>query len=194
MKTKMVKDLMLHLSEYATVSKDAALSEAVMALKKAQEGFEKSKYHHRAVMVLDETGNVIGKIGLTDILKALEPKYDQMLSDKGPWHVGFTRAFQKSMLEKLRLWDAPMDHICRKAGQIKVSSIIKPLSEGEYIEASASLDEAIHQLVIGHHQSLLVIGEDKKIAGILRLTDVFEAVSEAILACDIASTEIKKEE
>ena len=190
----MVKDLMLHLSEYATVSKDATLSEAVMALKKAQKGFDKSRYQHRAVMVLDETGNVIGKIGLTDILKALEPKYDQMLSDKGPWHVGFTRAFQKSMLEKLRLWDAPLEHVCRKAGQIKVASIIKPFTESEYIEVSATLDEAIHQLVIGHHQSLLVIREDKKIIGILRLTDVFEAVSEAILACDIIPTEFKKEE
>ncbi len=181
----MVKDLMLHLSEYATVSKDAALSEAVLALKKVQEGFDKSKYHHRAVMVLDETGNVIGKIGLIDILKSLEPKYDQMLSDKGPWHVGFTRTFQKSMLEKLRLWDEPLENICRKAGQIKVASIVRPLTEGEYIEVNATLDEAIHQLVIGHHQSLLVIGEDKKIVGILRLTDVFEAVSESILACEI---------
>lgn len=176
---------MLHLSEYATVSKDAMLSEAVTALKKAQEGFEKSKYHHRAVMVLDENGDVIGKIGLIDILKALEPKYDQMLSDKGPWHLGFTRAFQKTMLEKLRLWDAPLEHICKKAGQIKVSSIITPPDEGEFIEISETLDEAIHQLVIGHHQSLLVMGEDKKIVGILRLTDVFEAVSDAIMACEI---------
>jgi predicted transcriptional regulator len=46
-------------------------------------------------------------------------------------------------------------------------------SEGEYIEADASLCEAVHMLVMGHHQSLLVT-RDKKIVGILRLTDVFK--------------------
>jgi CBS domain-containing protein len=185
LKTKDVKGLMLQLSEYATVSKDATLAEAVLALKKSHDEFDKSRYRHRAVLVLDETGSVIGKVGFTDILKGLEPKYDEMLSDKGAMHVGFTRSFQKTMLESLKLWEDPMEHICRKAAQKKVASFIKPISEGEYIEEKASLNEAIHQLVLGHHQSLLVVGEGKKITGILRLTDVFEAVTQEILACKI---------
>ncbi len=57
-------------------------------------------------------------------------------------------------------------------------------TEGEYIDVNALLDEAIHQLVMGHHQSLLVT-EEKTIIGILRLTDVFETVSETILTCEI---------
>ena len=76
LKTKQVKDLMLQLSEYATVSKNATLAEAVMALKKSQDKFDKSRYQHRAVLVLDDKGNVVGKVGFIDILKGLEPKYD----------------------------------------------------------------------------------------------------------------------
>jgi predicted transcriptional regulator len=44
------------------------------------------------------------------------------------------------------------------------------------------LDEAIHQLVMGHHQSVLVLRQ-KKIVGILRLTDVFETLSNVLVQC-----------
>ena len=52
----LVKDLMVPLSEYATVTEGSTLFEAVMALEKAQEEFDSnhSKYHHRAVLVLDK--------------------------------------------------------------------------------------------------------------------------------------------
>jgi CBS domain-containing protein len=56
--------------------------------------------------------------------------------------------------------------------------------EGEMIEPDAPLGEAIHQLVLGHHQSLLVI-EDQRVVGILRLADVFQAVADALLECQL---------
>jgi hypothetical protein len=43
-----------------------------------------------------------------------------------------------------------------------------------------TLDEAIHLLIMGHHQSLLVKRDDQ-IVGILRLTDVFSAVFQPLL-------------
>jgi CBS domain containing-hemolysin-like protein len=59
---------------------------------------------------------------------------------------------------------------------------MRPLADGEHIEAEATLDEAIHQLVVGGYQSLLVRrGVD--IVGLLRLTDVFAAVSDTIKSC-----------
>jgi len=47
------------------------------------------------------------------------------------------------------------------------------------------MDEAIHQLVLGHHQSLLVTGKDGDIVGILRLTDVFSTISQSMYECGI---------
>ena len=47
---------------------------------------------------------------------------------------------------------------------------------GEFVGENASLSVAIHQLLLGHHQSLLVTS-DKDIVGILRLTDVFREIS-----------------
>jgi CBS-domain-containing membrane protein len=56
-------------------------------------------------------------------------------------------------------------------------------TEGEYVRQDASLDVAIHQLIIGQHQSLLVTDKAGEIVGILRLTDVFAAVFHKLKEC-----------
>ena len=57
-------------------------------------------------------------------------------------------------------------------------------TESEYVNADASLEEAMHMLVMGQHHSLLVI-KDKKIIGILRLSDVFAAIFDLIKGCEV---------
>ncbi len=49
-----VKELMVPLSEYATVPEGSTLFEAVLALEKAQEEFDHTKYKHRGVLILDK--------------------------------------------------------------------------------------------------------------------------------------------
>jgi CBS domain-containing protein len=182
LKNKLVRDLMVPLSDYATVPEEATLGEAVAALKASQSGVDPGKHPHRAILILDKQRHVVGKISLLTILRALEPKYDEMLSDKGPWHLGFTRKFQKAMFESLRLWQDPLEKICKKAAGVRVRTFMAAPVESEMIEADGPLGEAVHQLVIGHHQSLLVT-DGGKVVGILRLADVFQAVADAVLQC-----------
>ena len=181
MKSINVKDLMVPLSEYATVSEEATLYEAVMALEKAQEEFGKTghPYLHRAILVYDRNRKIVGKVSQHDVLKALEPKYMEMGDMKSLSGYGFSHSFIKSMMSQYSLLDKPLNGITRKAAERKVKNFMYRPGEGEYIEDEASLDAAIHQLVMGQHQSLLVTrGHD--IVGILRLTDVFTAVFQAI--------------
>ncbi len=182
MKTTLVKDIMVPLSEYATVPEDATLIDAVAALKKSQANFDQAKYRHRAILVLDDDDNIVGKVNFQCILKALEPKYEEMLSDSGPTHMGFTRKYQRAMIESFKLWQDPLDQLCEKAAHTKVKTFMVSHKETEMIEPEATLGEGIHQLVLGHHQSLLVT-KDKKVVGILRLTDAVQVVSDAILKC-----------
>jgi CBS domain-containing protein len=183
-KSYSVKDLMVPLSEYATVTEDANLYEAVLSLEEAQEKFEDkhTRYRHRGIVILDKDGNVVGKLSQLDVLRALEPKYQEMLQGEGLHRFGFTKKFEKSILEDYHLFANPLDDICRKAGEQNVKEFMYTPTEGEYVSEDASLDVAIHQLIIGHHQSLLVT-RDKKIVGILRLTDVFAAVFHKMKEC-----------
>jgi hypothetical protein len=109
-KAKLVKDLMVPLSEYATVSQEATLGEAVAALKQAQADYDQTKYRHRAILVYDQDQKIVGKVNFQSILKALEPKYDDMLSDAAPSHLGFTRTLQKSIIDQFKLWQDPLDN------------------------------------------------------------------------------------
>jgi len=183
-KSYTVNDLMVPLSEYATVTEDATLYEAVLSLEEAQENFEDkhTRYRHRAILILDKDGNVVGKLSQLDVLRALEPKYQEMIQGEGLHRFGFTKEFTKSTLEDYHLFAKPLDDICRKAGERNVKEYMYTPTEGEFVSEDASLDVAIHQLIIGHQQSLLVT-RDKKITGILRLTDVFAAVFHKMKEC-----------
>ena len=185
MQSTLVKDIMVPLSEYATVSGDATLAEAVAALKKSQADFDQAKYRHRAILIFDKAGNIVGKVNFLSILRALEPKYDEMITDTGPLHMGFTRKFQQAMFESLRLWQDPLEKVCKKAAKVRVKTFMAVPRESEMIESEAPLGEAIHQLVLGHHQSLLVIN-DNQVVGVLRLADVYQAVADEILGCELS--------
>ncbi|MGD8228640.1 MAG: CBS domain-containing protein [Desulfobacteraceae bacterium] len=184
MKTTPVRDLMVPLSEYATVSQEATLSEAILALERAQEKFDPKRQRHRAILVFDQNNKIVGKLSQLDILRALEPKYAEMGEPGAMSRAGFSPQFLSSMVEKFSLWDAALEELCTKAARLMVKDIMYTPSEGEYVNEGASLGEAIHMLLMGHHQSLLVTrGED--IVGILRLVDVFKAVCDAMKACDL---------
>ncbi len=185
MKSYKVKELMVPLTEYATVSEEATLFEAVKALEAAQKNFGQDRYKHRGVLIYDKNNKIIGKLGQLDVLKALEPKYFDMQDRRGMKGLGFSKQFMKSMLENFRLLDGAMDNICKKAGQTKISKFVVTPTEGEFLDESASLNEAIHQLVLGQHQSLLVTNKQGDIIGILRLTDIFSTICQSMYECGI---------
>ncbi|WP_319409693.1 CBS domain-containing protein [uncultured Desulfosarcina sp.] len=183
MKNYPIDDLMVPLSEYATVTVGATLYEAILALEKAQEDFDQTKYRHRAVLVLDRTGKVVGKISQHAALRALEPQYLKMASNSSAANYGFSVPFLKDLQEQYSLLDGPLENICKKAAKMKVENFMTKLTEGEFIDSGASLDQAIHLLVMGHHQSLLV-KKDGNVVGVLRLTDVFASVFHVLKTCE----------
>jgi CBS domain-containing protein len=185
MKAIQVRELMVPLADYPTVEESATLYEAVLALEQARQKLDQARSQHRAILVLDKNGQVTGKIAYLDLLQALEPKYGEIEELKYTIS-SFTPEFIKSQLQKFELWQRPLDDICRKAARIHVKDIMHTPSEAEFITEDATLGEAVHPLIIGRRQSLLVKRGDV-VVGILRLSDVVEKVCEMIKACDITS-------
>jgi CBS domain-containing protein len=176
---KEVKDLMVPIEDYATVPQDATLYEAVIALEETQMRSHHHQYPHRAVLVLDEGSKVVGKLSQWDLIKALEPGYGEITDSKSLSRFGFSPNFIRSMVKSRGLWQKPLDNLAEKAARIKVRSVMYTPAEGEFVDADASLDEGIHQLIMGHHQSLLVTS-GSRVVGVLRLIDVFFVICNMI--------------
>lgn len=184
MKNILVKDLMVPLSSYAVCSEEATLYEAVIALEQAQKAFQQSTYQHRAILVQNKEKKIVGKLSQLDVLRALEPRYKDIGESSSLAKTGLSPLFLRSMREHFHLWEKPLDDICKKASSIIVKDIMYSPTQGEYVKEDSTLDDAIHQLVIGHHQSLLVT-RGKDIVGILRLTDVFLEICNRMKTCAI---------
>lgn len=184
MQTITVRDMMVPLEDYATVSQHATLYEAVQSLEEAQRNFDQNKYQHRAVLVYDNNRQIVGKLSQLDVLQSLEPKYEGLTELKELDVFGVDADYIHKMIQEYGLWKKPLDDICRKASILKVKDIMYTPTQGEYVEESASINEALHQLVVGRHQSLLAT-QGKEIVGVLRLTDVFKRICDSISACKV---------
>lgn len=181
-----VKDLLVSLSEYATVKEGTTLFEAVLALEKAQEEFDHTKYRHRGVLVLDRNDRVIGKIGQMDVLRALEPKAVELDEIKALSQFGFSNKFIHQLRVQRQMQQGRLRDLCCNTAKIKVEEIMQAPEEGEIIREDEPLEAAIQQLLMGRHIALLVTDVEQKIIGVLRLADVFGAVFHVMKACEIS--------
>lgn len=179
MKNLYVKDLMIPLAEYATVSQESTLYEAIQALRDSQAKFDQSRYPHRAILVYGDDGKIVGKLSQMDIIKALEPDYAEKLGEEHLSRFGISDTYVQSTLNQYEFWNLPLKELCAAAGGRKVASVMYTPTEGEYVTADATLQEAVHRLVIGNHHSLLVTDGDD-IVGVLRLTDMFAVISQTM--------------
>jgi len=119
-----------------------------------------------------------------DVLRALEPKGEHIEDSRLLRRFGVSRAYLKPMLKQCRFWEKPLMDLCKEAGRLKVKRLLHTPAEGEFVDENASLAEAIHQLDLGHYQSLLVT-RGKKIVGILRQSDMFKEVVETLSVCEL---------
>jgi len=185
MKNKQVKELMLPLSDYAVVTESTTLLEALQALEVAQAKLPPGKPYHRAVLVADVQGNIVGKLGQHGFLKALEPKYAVLGDVERLSQAGLSEDFVNSIMDNYRFWQDNMDDVCRRARSIQIQHVMKPVEVS--IDENRSLTEAIHLLVMWQTDSLLVTRREGVI-GILRMSDLFRDVASDITSAECRDT------
>lgn len=182
MNSTKVKDLMVPLPDYALVTEEATLYEAVLALEEAQRRFSPERARHRSILVVDGDNRVIGKVDMWDILRGIEPRYRELNHLGESPDSASTGRHISTLLATYGLWRKPLDDICRSAGIMNVRDIMHPVDAAQYVGEDSPVEEAIHQLLTGKHQSLLVTRGDD-VVGILRLSDVFEEIGRRIRTC-----------
>jgi len=172
-----VKDLVLPLHRYAMVSEDATIQSALQALSKAQLGLNIERHHHRAVLVLDAGGRVVGKLSHLAILRSLEPKLLNRQDEDSLTRAGLSQDFIGTLVENLSLFHGSLKLLCEAAARVRVRDAMTAIEES--IDENGRLTEAVHIMVLKRLQSVLVTRGGEAI-GLLRLSDVFEQVADII--------------
>jgi CBS domain-containing protein len=176
--TKKVKEIMVPIEKYPTIHKDATMVEAILKLHEAVKNAPPEIPPFRAVLVVDEDGKVIGKVGHFAFLKGLEPKYKNLFDVDKLSRVNLSSKFIETLFEKFSLWhEIPMD-LCSVASNIKVLDIMQPIEES--VDEDETLPMAIHKIIMWQFLSVLV-KRGNEVVGILRTSDLINEIENCIL-------------
>ena len=179
-----VNQIMVPLSDYATVPDKANLVEAIEAMENKNKRHGDLPYRHRSVLVLNAKNRVIGKLSQVDIMRALEPNYNKIGTDVSLSRFGFSSSFMNAIRDQFNLWERPLKELFRSLAQIRVTDVMYTPADHQRVAEDSTLQEAMHQFVMGRHQSLLVTASrGKRIVGILRSTDAFNCLCNEMEIC-----------
>lgn len=174
MEEKHVKDIMIPLKDYAVVSQDATIKEALKIMKESSERLSPEKFRHLGILVKNEEGNIVGKLTHADILRGLVPDYKDI---GGSRLSPIMRAEMGEIISHIS--DKAFLGRCKGQKDKKVRDFMTTVALS--VDVNKGLGHALHIMQTSGHRGLLVTGEEKKPVGMLRLTDIYQLVEEAIL-------------
>jgi len=169
MSANLAVDIMIPLEEYPHVHYYHTLRQAVEVIKKSQLETSGGFSLPRALLVFDEEHNLLGILRRRDILRGLEPKFLRTMSLR----------HRKELLEI----EADTDLLVLSAG--KIAKAIKEQAEQPVSEvmspvvATVNHDDQITKVIykmINRDQALLPVLKDRKVIGVVRSVDVFNAI------------------
>ena len=182
MKNKQVKELMVPITEYATVHEDANMAEAITAFENKEKSYGDAPYRHQSLVVIDSNRHVVGRLSQVDMMRTLEPGYDELGESHWIGRSVLSKKVLATLREQFQLWEQPLETMCETVCKARVKDHMQAPSEGEFVSETDTLNIAIHRIVMGRHHSLLVVRE-KEIVGILRSTDLFNALYDMMAEC-----------
>lgn len=184
MKNVLVRDIMTPIEKFHRISVNATLIEAIQALESAQDDLLSGKTKQRVVVVEDEKGEVIGKISPSNIIRGLEPGYDNILSLGKDSRAHAVDYVINTMRYQALLWSTPLEDICATAKDVKVRKFFNRPTEGQTVQAGDTLDMALHRFLLGRYRSLFVM-EQGKLVGLLLFAKVFREISAQVKQCTV---------
>jgi len=162
---KRVKDLMIPLEDYPHIPYWFTLRQAMAIVREAAVKFEGS-FEPRAVLVFDEKYQLMGMLTLRDIIKGLEPRFMH------------ETALVKGDPNLTVLMGDLFGPGMREASQKPVNEAMTPIRVT--IQGSDPIAKAIF-LMIKEGVGVIPVIQDSKVAGMIRLSDLFTEISKLVL-------------
>lgn len=162
---KKVKELMIPLEDYPHIPYWFTLRQAMAIIREAAIKFEGS-FEPRAVLVFDEKYQLMGILTLRDIIKGLEPRFlkETNLVKMDP---------SLTVLVADLLGPQIKEH-----AQRPVSEVMSPIQAT--VDGNAPIVKALYLMIKENVGSMPVILDDK-VAGMIRLSDLFGEIAKVVL-------------
>jgi Mg/Co/Ni transporter MgtE len=162
-----VKDVMVPITELPHMPYWFSLRQAITMMRLAK--LEEEKELVRIILVFDEKSQLLGYLRQEDVLRGLEPRF---LSAGAK---GFDGA-QAPAPELAALWSDPK--ASREASNAAVKDFMVP------VRSTVRLDDSVTRaacLMIDAGAPLLAVTDGHRVAGIVRIEDVFEVITRAVI-------------
>ncbi len=167
---KAVKDLMIDVFEYPHIPYWFTVKQAIGIVKKSLIGSDKC-LRPMVVLVFDEKYNLVGTLSMKEILKGLEPKFLK------PTAKAQVHNQDESGLSVL--WDTIFNKEAKESAERPVSEVMTP---AKFFAAPEDPITKAAYLMLHHDLVLLPVLENKKkFVGVIRMIEVFDELSDAIL-------------
>lgn len=165
-----IRDIVVPLDEYPKVHEEATLHDAFVAL---NAGYASGK-RYRHLLVLNRQDQLVGLLGIHDLLRGLFPDY--LRTGEGGRHAyaGPVPDFPALTL----VWAETCREQCPVAAGKPVREFMSP------VLAKVGPDDPITKaayLMVIHDKSMLPVAAGDRLVGVVRLIDVFNEATKVVL-------------
>jgi CBS-domain-containing membrane protein len=167
---KVVKDVMIGIFEYPHVPYWFSIGQAIRIVKVS---FISSKKYPdpMAILVFDEKYNLMGTLTLKDILRGLEPRF---LKPSAKAQVAEEDESALSLI-----WDTLFTKGSKELAEKPVSEIM--MSAKHFVEPGDPITKAAYLMLHNDLVLLPVLENKKKFVGLVRMIEVFDEISNAVV-------------
>jgi CBS domain-containing protein len=167
---KKIKDVMIGIFEYPHIPYWFSLDQAMRIIKVS---FISTKKYPEplAMLVFDEKYNLLGTLTLRDILRGLEPRFMRPTEK--------AQVIEEDETALALVWDTLFAKESRDLAKKPVSEVMTPAKY--FVEPTDPLTKAAYLMIHNNLILLPVLENKKKFVGLVRMIEIFDELSEAIL-------------
>jgi len=170
---KQVRDIMIHISDYTTITEDKTIKEAIIVLMKSFDNVISSskllKTGHRSILVFDSNNeNLIGIISILDLIGALRPAYLKIPKPSMAESIQYSPMF----------WSGMFSTQAQSMADMLVSDIMS--EEIPYIQGDTNLMELADIMYRKKIRRMIVLS-GREIVGVVREQELFFEIANTLI-------------
>ena len=170
--TKKVKEIMVKLTDYPHIPHWMGVRDAIAMIHSVYD--EKLGLgENRMVLVFDESYQLLGILRLKNLLTGIEPKF--LRKDDKSRYQGLTHADYASLSA---LVEGTFSEKCKEEAKKPVSEVMMPIKVT--VDANDSVSKAAF-IMLQADINLLPVMDGEKVAGVLRMSDVFNELTKIVM-------------